>query len=76
MYDSKARECKIKEQQVIIKTAEDLIKENKAAIKGIEDAASTAYIVRREESAAKQFESWRTGSSMFQNCTTLIEVET
>jgi hypothetical protein len=47
----------LKLKAYIIRHLSFLIKENKAAIKGIENAASTAYIVLREEFAAKQFES-------------------
>lgn len=55
MYDSiETHESKIKEQQAIIKAAENVIKEKKAAIKEIEDTAATAYIDWREEYAAKK----------------------
>jgi hypothetical protein len=55
MYDSiETHESNIKAQQDIINDAENVIKENKAAIKVVQNAASTAYIVWREEAAAKK----------------------
>ena len=46
MYDSiETHESNIRAQQAIINAAENVIKENKAAIKEIRDAGSTAYIV-------------------------------
>jgi hypothetical protein len=44
----------IKDQELVIKAAEEKVRSIKAAIKEIENAASAAYIVWREESAAKK----------------------
>lgn len=55
IYDSvETHKSNIRAQQAIINAAENDIKENKAAIKEIQDAGSTAYIEWREEAAAKK----------------------